>query len=97
MVARRRSQRSHVILALAAATLALAAPHASAASGYGVQVSQELLTSTGDPSLVANFSPDGSLATPNWAVCAPDAATCAPAGVTNQFFSPGPTAAGTTF
>jgi hypothetical protein len=97
MVARRRSPRSLATFALAAAVLALAAPHAGAMAGYGMQVSQELLARDGDPLLVANFSPDGSLATPSWAVCAPGAPTCTPAGVTNRLFSPGPEPAGTTF
>jgi hypothetical protein len=74
MAVRRRAPRSLAMLALAAAALALAAPHAAAASGYGVVISQELLARDGTPSLVANFSPDGSLATPSWAVCAPAAA-----------------------
>ncbi len=97
MVARRRSPRSLATLALAAAALALAAPHARAAPSYGVQISQELLAVDGAPSLVANFTPSGSLATPSWSVCAPGAATCVPAGVTSRSFQPGPEPAGTTF
>lgn len=75
--------------------LALAA--GARAAGYDVAITQELLGADGNPSLVANFQPDGGLATPSWAVCAPGAATCAPAGVTNQVFVPGPEPAGTTF
>lgn len=81
-----------VVLALAAAPVT-----GARAAGYSVAITQELLARDGSPSLVANFRPDGGLATPSWAVCAPGAASCTPAGVTNQVFTPGAEPAGTTF
>jgi len=88
-----------ILLALAALSLPLVlAPSATArAQSFDVVITQELLARDGNPSLVANFTPDGSLATPSWAVCPLQAAACTSAGVTNQSFEPGPEPAGTTF
>ena len=55
-------------------------------------------TASGNPSLVANFAPNGGLAKPRWSICPPaHPTTCASAGVHDQFFQPGPTPAGTVF
>lgn len=74
---------------------------AVAAPSYAIEISQQLFDLDGDPTLVATFVPDGSLATPSWAVCppgvAPGPATCAPSGVTSQAFRAGPVAVGTRF
>lgn len=73
-------------------------PHASAAGeSYGVDIDQQMLGADGNPSLIANFQPDGSLATPSWAICAPAVPGCVPTGVTNQVYRPGPEPAGTAF
>lgn len=72
-----------------AAAMSLPAQH--------VEITQQLFGLDGNPTLVANFVPDGSLATPSWAVCPPGAPACQPAGVTNQLFAPGPAPAGTAF
>ncbi len=54
--------------------------------------------SRGDPSLVANFSPDGSLATARWAICMPpNVSVCTPAKSASQFLQPGASAPGTIF
>lgn len=78
-----------VALGCSAAAAPPPAPH--------VEISQQLLDLQGNPSFVANFVPDGALATPSWAICAPAASTCTPAGVTNQVFEPGPVPVGTRF
>ncbi len=83
---------------LAALAAAGASPAARAAAPPpGVEIAQELLAPDGSPYLLANAVPNGSLATPSWAVCPPGAASCTPAGVTNMAFRPGPEPAGTTF
>jgi hypothetical protein len=52
----------------------------------------------GNPSLVANFSPDGSLAKPRWWICpAGNPRGCVWTGGHGQFLTPGRTAAGTVF
>jgi len=86
-----------VQVAVVALLLVLAWTGVARATGYDVAITQEILTADGNPSLVANFRPDGSFATPSWAVCAPGEAACVPAGGTNQFVEPGPEPAGTTF
>jgi len=78
-----------LLVLLAAATVARA--------DAGVEISQQLFDGDGNPLLVANAVPDGSAATPSWAVCPPGGGACAPTGVTNQAFEPGPVAVGTTF
>jgi hypothetical protein len=87
-----RPTRSAVpALALTLATL-FTVP--AAAQADGVVISQHVFTSDGQPSLVANYSPDGSLATPQWKICNPD---CGPVVATSNVLNPGETAAGTTF
>ena len=79
----------------------------SAPSTFGVEI-QAVYDAAGDPSLVANFTPDGGLAKPRWSICSPpDLNVCtpasragqpsAPAGHASQFLDAGPTAAGTVF
>jgi len=90
------------MLAAFALLLALAAAAPSAGDilppqQEDVAITQQLFDRDGNPWLIANFAPDGALATPSWAVCAPGAAACTPAGVTDQSFRAGPTPAGTTF
>lgn len=86
-----------VPVAIAALLLLLAYAATAHAAGYRMDLSQETFDSDGNPLLVANFSPDGRLATPSWAVCAATVPGCVPAGVTNQVFKPGPEPAGTAF
>ena len=72
-----------------------AAPNAAA--GYSVSI-QAVFDGAGDPVLVANFSPDGSLATPRWRVCPPRPARgCDAVGTRNGVLEPGPEPAGTRF
>lgn len=70
---------------------------ARAPVSYGVAI-QAVYDEHGNPSLVANFSPDGALAKPRWSICAPpNTNVCTPAKSTSQFLTPGPTPAGTVF
>jgi len=86
-----------VRVAVAALLIVLAcAPFAHAAS-FRMDLSQETFGADGNPLLIANFAPDGGLATPSWAVCPADVPGCVPAGVTNQVFQPGPEPTGTMF
>ncbi|CAB4917269.1 unannotated protein [freshwater metagenome] len=80
--------RAVVLLALASAVLT---PGAAAAET--TTISQHLLAADGSPSLVANRSPVGG-APARWRVCDPE---CGPIVAEGPTFSPGPTAAGTTF
>jgi hypothetical protein len=71
-------------------------PRVSVPLGYGVDI-QATFDNSGNPQLVANFSPDGALAKPRWATCRPlDVSVCTPAS-SSQFLNAGPTAAGTVF
>jgi hypothetical protein len=97
---RRRAARS--VLAALALLLALATAAPSAGDilppqQEDVAITQQLVDRDGNPWLIADFAPDGALATPSWAVCPPGAAACTPAGVTDQSFRAGPTPVGTTF
>jgi hypothetical protein len=65
---------------------------ASGAYAYGVDI-QEVFDGNGNPSLVANFVPDGGLATPSWEVCDPGCRPVAP----GQGLTPGHTAPATVF
>lgn len=75
-------------------------PHrqgAHTAPSYGVDI-QAVYDKAGNPSLVANFVPDGALAKPRWSICEPpNTSVCKPAKSTGQFLNPGPTLAGTVF
>lgn len=78
------------LLTLACAGLLLPA----AAHADGVKITQHVFSEDGQPVLVANYQPNGALATPSWKVCAPD---CGPTVLTGNQLQPGPTANGTTF
>ncbi len=83
-------------LATASASL-VPATHRARPPAYGVDI-QAIFNAAGDPWLVANFTPDGSLATPHWSMCPPapqDA--CTPAASKHQELKPGPEPAGTRF
>lgn len=84
--------RSAAVLAGALATFALAAP---AARADGVKISQTLIGTDGWPVLVANYEPDGGVATPSWKRCTAD--SCGAVVATGNSFSPGPTEPGTIF
>lgn len=70
----------------------------STPTSYGVDI-QAVYDAHGNPALVANFSPDGGLATPRWSVCSPPNVTvCTPARPSaDRGFEPGATPAGTIF
>jgi hypothetical protein len=63
--------------------------------GYSVSI-QAVFDTRGNPLLVANFSPNGGLAKPHWAICRPGA-TCTPAGKHHRKLEPGAQPAGTVF
>ncbi|MBV9802710.1 MAG: hypothetical protein JO130_05950 [Solirubrobacterales bacterium] len=66
---------------------------------YGVDI-QAVFTAAGNPLLVANFSPNGALATPHWSICAPPPqGTCTAAATVSKVdtLAPGPEPAGTRF
>lgn len=66
-------------------------------AGYSVSI-QAVFDLAGNPSLVANFSPNGSLAEPSWAICrAPSTNRCRPVATTHAVLEPGPEPAGTVF
>jgi len=70
---------------------------ASAWSSYGVDI-QAVYDKAGNPSLVANFRPDGGLARPRWSICSPsDPDLCTPTNRATPFLDAGPTPAGTVF
>jgi hypothetical protein len=87
-------------IGLAVAAVAFAGAGASKAAtqtGYGVDI-QAIYSRAGNPSLVANFYPDGALAKPRWSICMPpDINVCSPARSAGQFLQPGPMPAGTVF
>lgn len=93
----RRIAVSLAVLALASPASALATPAPPLSPAPHVEITQQLFGLDGNPWLVANFAPDGALATPSWAVCAPGSSSCAPAGVTDQVFNRGPVPVGTAF
>jgi hypothetical protein len=67
------------------------------APAYGIAI-QAVFDNVGNPLLVANFSPDGSLATPHWSICSPDSeAPCMIAASKDGSLEPGPEPAGTRF
>ena len=64
---------------------------------YSVQI-QAVFNRAGNPLLVANFSPNGSLAIPRWSICAPPSGSICVAGRTHdRALEPGPRPAGTVF
>lgn len=64
-------------------------------AGYGVSI-QAVFDSAGNPLLVANFSPDGSLATPSFSICPPSGG-CETVGAGPHGLRPGPEPSGTRF
>jgi hypothetical protein len=59
---------------------------------------QAVYDRSGNPSLVANFSPNGGLAKPRWFVCTPNTGRgCVPAHGSGQSLDPGRVPAGTVF
>jgi hypothetical protein len=75
----------------------VSAAHRAPAPAYGVQI-QAVFDRVGDPLLVANFSPDGSLATAHWLICSPDSeAPCMSAAAKDGSLEPGPEPASTRF
>lgn len=79
---------------LVVGVLSLLAVPASAHAD-GIKITQHVFTEDGQPQLVGNYSPDGSVAKPSWKICAPD---CGPIVLADtSVFQPGPQAAGTTF
>ena len=84
-------------IALAATRHGGASPRRSSPSRYHIDI-QAIFDGRGNPALVANFSPNGGLATPRWLVCPPaHPAICGPARTDGQFLKAGPTPAGTVF
>jgi hypothetical protein len=63
---------------------------------YGVMI-QAVFDRAGNPLLVANFSPDGSLARAGWAICPPGGTACHNANSLRDELEPGPEPAGTGF
>ena len=71
--------------------------HRARASVYGVAI-QAVFNGAGNPLLVANFSPDGSLATPHWSICPPDSGgACTIAAAKDGSLETGPEPARTRF
>ena len=66
------------------------------AESFGVSI-QAVFDGAGNPLLVANFSPDGSLATVGWAICPPGGAGCHSVGTARGELQPGPEPAGARF
>lgn len=66
------------------------------AARYSVQI-QAVFSPSGDPALVANFSPNGALATPRWSICSPPRYICVSARARHHELSPGRHPAGTVF
>jgi hypothetical protein len=85
-----------LLLALAAGTAIARAGGRTSALRYGVEI-QAVFDGRGNPDLVANFVPDGSLATARWSICAPGVAACLPAHARDGQLRPGPEPAGTRF
>ena len=96
-VIRRGFAIAWVLLAVGGIALGvgLSGGQARARSGlrYGVDI-QAVFSRSGDPLLLANFVPDGSLAAARWTVCRPDT-PCRAAGSRGGEFGRGPEPAGT--
>ncbi len=98
---RRRVVGLVVLVALGAAAASGAsfgrAAHRQRGRGYGVDI-QAVFSATGNPLLVADFSPNGALAIPRWSICAPaPQSTCTSAASKHRTLTPGPEPAGTRF
>jgi hypothetical protein len=94
----RGSTRVAVVLLIAVVLSAAGAALAGATSArYSVDI-QAVFNLRGNPWLVANFSPNGSLATTHWSICSPPPeGKCVPRRTRHQALEPGPRAAGTVF
>jgi len=90
--------RTHYAVAESARSPPRSAVNSSARGQYSVSI-QAVFDLAGNPSLVANFSPDGSLAVPEWSICRPpEVSVCSPAVRTaHAILSPEPEPAGTVF
>jgi hypothetical protein len=83
-----------IAVALSGASVALAG---ASAARYSVQI-QAVFNLRGNPWLVANFSPNGSLATAHWSICSPPPMRkCVPRRTPHQALEPDPRPAGTVF
>src|SRR6185312_1009576 len=94
----RGSTRVAVVLLIAVVLSAGDAALAGASSvRYSVDI-QAVFNLRGNPWLVANFSPNGSLATAHWSICSPPPKrVCVPRRTPHQALEPGPRPAGTVF
>jgi hypothetical protein len=73
------------------------ANHRARAPRYAVAI-QAVFDSDGNPVLVANFSPNGSLANPHWAICSSGSSGhCIDTASQHRALEPGPEPAGTRF
>lgn len=81
--------------AIGSATAAKSHLRVARATRFSVTI-QKVFTRAGDPLLVANFSPNGSLAVPRWRICQPQR-LCGTRAKANQVLMPGPEPAGTRF
>ena len=91
--------RAAVVLLVAVVLSAAGAALAGTSSArYSVQI-QSIFNLRGNPLLVANFSPNGSLATAHWSICSPPPKRkCVPRRTGGHaLLQPGPRPAGTVF
>jgi hypothetical protein len=80
-----------------ARTAPVRGPAGTSSVRYSIQI-QAVFNRSGNPVLVANFSPDGSLATARWSICSPPPKrTCVPGHARDHALEPGPRPAGTVF
>jgi hypothetical protein len=102
----RRGPRPGTRVGTAVASIGLiwvagAASPASATGGagpvrYGIDI-QATYQTDGNPELTANFSPNGSLATPTWSICRPQNVHVCASTYRKSELQPGPTSPGTVF
>lgn len=69
---------------------------AGAAAAPRLELTQAVYDKSGQPLLVANVTPDGSLAAPSWTRC-DGAGRCLPGPAATPVWKPGPTPRGSTF
>src|SRR5262249_50097673 len=85
------------ISTVASARVDTARVRAPVGSSYSVQI-QAVFNHAGNPVLVANFFPNGSLATAHWSICSPAPnGTCVAVRTSLRTLAPGPRPAGTVF
>jgi hypothetical protein len=81
----------------AAGFVAAGASMATPPARYGIDI-QASYSPAGNPSLVANFYPDGAQAKPRWSICGPpDVNVCVRTHASGQVLEAGTTSAGTIF